>query len=195
MKKLLVLMVLMASVAYAAFEDSGVFVEAPSALVPEAEQLFSFYAVNAGTSGDPDTWIRKIVLAVPSDEYEVVVESVEAPAVAHPDDECAVASWDFALQGRELVFVSYAVDPLQRCGDVRAGESAAFTFRAVVDAGPSDGFDWLLETVGGAQVSGTLYVGTDDTDDDEDDTDDDTVDDDDAVLTVGDDDDEGGCGC
>jgi hypothetical protein len=200
MPRLALLLALAAALVPAAIDDSAIYFTSPPAdtLTADTTFGFGFYAMNAAEQNTPDKWIYKIEVYLPSADYEVDETSVTAPGVLHgndPDYPTDEWLWNYNddPDGPSIVWMNTSPVTSEQIGDLRAGESLTFTFRATTDAVPTDGFHWALTSAGGDFVTGVSYIGLAPDDDDDNNNDDDNNDNNDADDD-GDNDEDSGCG-
>ncbi|MCL4234889.1 MAG: hypothetical protein KJ042_10255 [Deltaproteobacteria bacterium] len=120
--------------------------------------------------------IRRFEIHMPSMLYSVLAFDIPSPDPLHPESG-GVWSAEYADNGG-VGFITwrFLTDAILQGGDIEEGEHLDFTFTAITDEIPSDGFVWMVESDSLATAEGLAYFG--DADDDDDDTDDDSDDDD-----------------
>lgn len=148
-------------------------------------------------------WINKVGLALPTTDYEVDTDYLEPPDPMHGSgDTHAIDRWEVEYDPTLATFTweCFSVDPGERYGDIREGDSLVFDFTATIDDAASNGFTWTLWGDKGNSLTDTIFIDepSDDDDDDNNDNDDDISPppdlEDDEKKRDGNDDTESGCG-
>jgi len=174
------------------FEDS--YLDFQPVAVFEANSTYEFSVdvhnmATAASGGQKEKleWIKKVELTMASTDYAVDEANLTAPDPLYPAE---TDHWDVLLDPttQKITWEAFGVVSSVEYGDIREGDVLTFTFTATTDAGPSDGFEWLLVGDMGTPVSGKAYVK-------EGPSDDDAFGDDDNANAGESSGDSGGCGC
>ncbi|HPQ71296.1 MAG TPA: hypothetical protein PKW95_19370 [bacterium] len=152
------------------FADSTVEMTGPVALEANTEYEFSFEVFNAAVAtADKGVWIRQVEFVLP-EGYLVKEEELQGPPCLHPGKYCT-AFWDVQYDATTLMITWQSLGSVttEEYGDIREQDVQTFTFNAITDEGPTDGFNWILTGDDGTTVSDTAYIGgaDDDVDPDE----------------------------
>lgn len=122
--------------------------------------------------------IRRFEIHMPSMLYSVIAFDIPSPDPLHPESGGVWSAEYSDNAGVGFITWRFLTDAILQGGDIREGEHLDFTFTAITDEIPSDGFVWMVESDTLSTAEGIAYFGDADDDDDSDDDSDDDGDDD-----------------
>ena len=121
-----VLILSFCSVSLAEFQDSEVNYTIPSVLDRDTFYVFAIKVVD-NTDSDAGDWIYQVDLTMPSTDYEVDYENLEAPEPLHED---TTSRWDVMYEYSDATITWLAIGlTTSSAGDIRGGEELLFRFR------------------------------------------------------------------